>query len=120
VLRTFDLEVDTDRRAVRRAGRPIRLTTREYELLEFLAQHRGEVVTRPMIHDGVFGGDVAGRSNVADVYVRYLRHKIDKGFEPPLILTRYGEGYVLRADPASPAAAGVPGGGEVQDRRSAG
>ncbi len=98
VLRVHDLEIDTAARSVRRAGRPISLTPREYSLLEFLAFHRGRVVTRSMIWDHLYGEEDENTSNVVDVYIRYLRTKIDKGFKPPLILTRWGEGYMLRGD----------------------
>jgi DNA-binding response OmpR family regulator len=98
VLHTFDLEVDTATRIVRRAGKVIRLTPREYGLLELLAQHRGRVVTRTMIWEHLYDEQDESTSNVVDVYVRYLRNKIDKGFDPPLILTRWGQGYLLRAD----------------------
>jgi DNA-binding response OmpR family regulator len=103
VLRSFDLEIDTGTRAVRRGGKPIQLTPREYALLEFLARHRGEVMSRPVIWQNLYGGEAEGTSNVVDVYVGYLRNKIDKGFTPPLLVTRYGEGYLLRADPNPPA-----------------
>ena len=98
VLRVHDLEIDTAARTVKRAGQPIHLTPREYGLLEFLAFHRGRVVTRTMIWEHLYDEHDESTSNVVDVYIRYLRNKIDKGFEPPLILTRWGEGYMLRAD----------------------
>jgi DNA-binding response OmpR family regulator len=96
VLRIHDLEIHTAARAVRRAGRPISLTPREYGLLQFLAYHRGRVVSRTMIWEHLYNEDDESTSNVVDVYIRYLRNKIDKGFDPPLILTRRGEGYQLR------------------------
>jgi DNA-binding response OmpR family regulator len=98
VVRIFDLEIDTAARAVRRAGRTIHLTPREFALLEFLAFHRGKVVTRSMIWEHLYDEQDENTSNVVDVYIRYLRNKIDKGFEPPLIQTRWGEGYLLRGD----------------------
>ncbi len=98
VLRIHDLEVDTSARSVRRAGQPIHLTPREYALLQFLAYHRGKVVTRSMIWEHLYDEQDENTSNVVDVYIRYLRNKIDKGFDPPLILTRWGEGYLLRGD----------------------
>jgi DNA-binding response OmpR family regulator len=98
VIKAHDLEIDTNSRTVRRAGRPIQLTPREYALLEFLAYHRGKVVSRPMIWDHLYDEQDENTSNVVDVYIRYLRNKIDKGFDPPLILTRWGEGYLLRGD----------------------
>jgi DNA-binding response OmpR family regulator len=98
VLRVHDLEIDTAARSARRAGRPIHLTPREYALLEFLAYHRGKVVSRSMIWEHLYDEHDETTSNVVDVYIRYLRNKIDKGFDPPLILTRWGEGYLLRGD----------------------
>lgn len=98
VIRVFDLEIDTAGRNVKRAGHHIYLTPREYGLLEFLAFHRGRVVTRSMIWEHLYDEYDESTSNVVDVYIRYLRNKIDKGFDPPLIMTRWGEGYQLRAE----------------------
>lgn len=99
VLRVLDLEIDTASRTVRRAGQNIHLTPREFGLLQFLAFHAGKVVTRSMIWEHLYDEYDENTSNVVDVYIRYLRTKIDKGYDPPLILTRWGEGYMLRADP---------------------
>jgi DNA-binding response OmpR family regulator len=98
VLRVHDLEIDTSARTVKRAGRSIFLTPREFALLQFLAFHRGRVVTRSMIWEHIYDEHDETVSNVIEVYIRYLRHKIDKGFEPRLILTRWGQGYMLRGD----------------------
>ena len=98
VLRIHDLEIDTAARSVKRAGKTIHLTPREYALLEFLAFHRGKVVTRTMVWEHLYDEEDENTSNVVDVYIRYLRNKIDKGFDPPLILTRWGEGYMLRGE----------------------
>ena len=87
-------------RKVKRAGQSIHLTPKEYALLEFLAFHRGKVVTRSIIWEHLYDDQDENTSNVVDVYIRYLRNKIDKGFEPPLIQTRWGEGYLLRGDDA--------------------
>jgi DNA-binding response OmpR family regulator len=97
VIRVFDLEIDTAARTVKRAGQGIHLTPREFALLQFLAFHRGKVVTRTMIWEHLYDEYDENTSNVVDVYIRYLRTKIDKGFDPPLIMTRWGEGYMLRA-----------------------
>jgi DNA-binding response OmpR family regulator len=97
-IKVLDLTVDTAARRVERGGQSIHLTPREYALLEFLAFHRGKVVTRTMIWEHLYDEYDENTSNVVDVYIRYLRNKIDKGFEPPLILTRWGEGYMLRGD----------------------
>jgi DNA-binding response OmpR family regulator len=98
VLRVHDLEIDTTARIVKRAGQAIHLTPREFALLQFLAFHRGKVVTRSMIWEHLYDEHDENTSNVVDVYIRYLRNKIDKDFELPLILTRWGEGYMLRGE----------------------
>ncbi len=100
VIRIHDLEIDTATRTVKRAGQAVHLTPREYALLQFLAFHRGRVVSRTMIWEHLYDEHDENTSNVVDVYIRYLRNKIDKGFEPPLILTRWGEGYMLRGEDA--------------------
>lgn len=99
LLKIFDLEIETAARTVKRAGQVIHLTPREYALLEFLAFHRGQVVTRTMIWEHLYDEKDENTSNVVDVYIRYLRNKVDKGFAQPLIMTRWGEGYFLRGDP---------------------
>jgi DNA-binding response OmpR family regulator len=99
VRRIHDLEIDAGSRSVRRGGKSIRLTPREFDLLHLLASHSGKVLSRSMILQHLY--DDAGKySNVVDVYVRYLRNKIDRGFQTPLILTRWGQGYLLRPDGA--------------------
>jgi DNA-binding response OmpR family regulator len=98
IIRIHDLEIDTAGRTVKRAGKPVHLTPREYALLQFLAYHRGKVVTRSMIWEHLYDEHDENTSNVVDVYIRYLRTKVDKGFDPPLILTRWGEGYMLRGE----------------------
>ena len=98
ILRIHDLEIDTSARTVRRKGQMVHLTPREFALLQFLAFHCGKVVTRTMIWEHLYDEYDENTSNVVDVYIRYLRTKIDKGHETPLILTRWGEGYMLRGD----------------------
>jgi DNA-binding response OmpR family regulator len=98
LIRIYDLEIDTASRTVKRAGQTIHLTPREYALLEFLAFHRGKITTRSMIWEHLYDDRDETTSNVVDVYIRYLRNKIDKGFDPPLIMTRWGEGYMLKGD----------------------
>jgi DNA-binding response OmpR family regulator len=98
VIRVHNLEIDTSTRTVKRAGQAIHLTPREYALLQFLAFHRGRVVSRSMIWEHLYDEHDESTSNVVDVYIRYLRNKIDKGYDPPLILTRWGEGYLLRGE----------------------
>src|SRR5262249_25533201 len=101
-----DLEIDTASHTVRRAGNENHLTPREYGLLEFLAFNRGKVVTRTMIWDHFYDENEESTSNVVDVYIRHFRHKNDKGFYQPLILTRWGEGYMMRGDEPAPDHAG--------------
>ena len=97
VLTVADLEVDTVRREVRRAGQPIRLTAKEYAVLEYLTHNAGRVLTRDQILAHVWPSDYDGYSNTVDVFIRYLRRKIDDGREPKLIQTVIGSGYTLRA-----------------------
>ncbi len=99
VLRIRDLVINTATKTVERGGQVIPLTRREYALLRFLAVNRGKVVSRSMIRDHLYDDD-DNTSNVISVYIRYLRQKIDEGFEVPLILTRWGQGYLLRGDSA--------------------
>ena len=96
VLRVADLELDPASRRVRRAGRELVLTAREFAVLEYLMRHAGHVVTRNMIADHVWSLDYEGASNIVEVYVNYLRRKIDQDFEPKLIKTLRGAGYSLR------------------------
>jgi DNA-binding response OmpR family regulator len=98
VLRVGDLEINTAVRSVKRSGRSIYLTPREFSLLQFLAAHKGKVVSRSMIRENLYNDTQENTSNVVDVYIRYLRKKIDKGFTRPLILTRWGQGYLLRGE----------------------
>jgi DNA-binding response OmpR family regulator len=96
VLTAADLELDTARREVRRAGRIIALTAKEFALLELLLRKKGVVVTRGMILDRVWDFDYDGGSNLVEVYINYVRRKVDLDFEPKLIHTVRGSGYVLR------------------------
>lgn len=96
VIRVHDLEIDTASRLVKRGGAAIHLTPREFGLLQLLALHAGKVVTRTMIWNHLYDEFDENTSNVVDVYIRYLRTKIDKGHDNPLIQTRWGEGYMLR------------------------
>jgi DNA-binding response OmpR family regulator len=100
VLRIHDLEIDTSTRAVRRGGQTILLTPREFNLLRLLAVHRGKIVSRDTILEHMQDGGGTCSSNGLNVYIRYLRAKIDEGFPLPLILTRYGCGYLLRGEGA--------------------
>ena len=98
VVRVADLEVDTQAKSVRRAGVPITLTAREYALLEYLAMRAGQVVSRSDIWEHLYDMNDTSTSNVVDVYIGYLRNKVDKPFDRKLIQTRRGMGYVLSAD----------------------
>ncbi len=96
MLSVKDLAMDRDRHEVQRAGKVIPLTAKEYALLEYLLLHRNKVHTRDELFNGVWGSDFLGDSNLIDVYIRYLRGKIDDGFEDKLIATVRGVGYTLR------------------------
>jgi two-component system, OmpR family, response regulator len=95
VLQVADLVVDPATREVSRAGVPISLTPKEFALLEYLMEHHDEVVSRTRIIEHVWDWSFEGLSNVVDVYVRYLRNKIDRPFDVPLLHTVRGAGYVL-------------------------
>lgn len=95
-LRVGDLYLDPKTRQVRRGERKIRLTPREFDLLTYLMRNAGQVLEREQIIQDVWGFDYAGDTNVVDVYIRYLRQKIDKGAPAPLIHTVRGVGYTLR------------------------
>jgi two-component system, OmpR family, copper resistance phosphate regulon response regulator CusR len=99
VLSCADLVLDPVTRRVTRGGRPVRLTAREFALLQFLLQHAGEVVSRTRIAAAVWDHDFDTFSNVVEVYIRYLRAKLDEPSERPLIHTVRGAGYVLRELP---------------------
>jgi DNA-binding response OmpR family regulator len=98
ILRMHDLEIDTIQRTVRRSGRSIILTPREFDLLHLLATNPGKVLTQQLIRDRLFHGEDDRCSNIVTVYIRYLRRKIDDGSDLPLILTRWGRGYLMRAE----------------------
>jgi DNA-binding response OmpR family regulator len=95
VLRVADLEVDRLTQQVRRAGRRIELTAKEYALLEYLAANPGRVFSRTMIIEHVWDQSFEGLTNIVDVYVRHLRAKVDDPFELKLIRTVRGVGYGL-------------------------
>lgn len=96
IMRVGDLELDTSARRVRRGGQDVALSAREYMLLEFLVHHAGQIVTRDQLVAHVWS-DADVESNVVDVYVRYVRQKVDAPFVTPLIHTVRGVGYTLRA-----------------------
>ncbi len=96
LLNARDLVMDRERHEVRRGGKPIALTAKEYALLEYLLLHRNTVHTRDQLFNGVWGSDFLGDSNMIVVYIRYLRGKIDDGFDDKLIHTVRGVGYALK------------------------
>ncbi len=95
-LKVGDLEIDLLGRTVVRAGRRIELTTKEFQLLEFLARRQGQVVTRTMLLEGVWDLHFDPQTNVIDVHMSRLRNAVDRDFPRPLIHTVRGAGYVLR------------------------
>jgi two-component system copper resistance phosphate regulon response regulator CusR len=97
-IRIGDLEIDPVGRVVRRAGRVIALRAKEYSLLHYLAMREGQIVNRAEIWEHLYDQNDESMSNVVDVYIAYLRSKIDREFEHKLIHTRRGQGYVLSAE----------------------
>ncbi|MCL6549268.1 MAG: response regulator transcription factor, partial [Alicyclobacillus sp.] len=95
-LRAGDLVMHLSTREVERAGKLITLTAREFELLELFVRNKNRVLPRETILEKVWGYDFSGQTNVVDVYVRYLRNKIDVPFDKPLIHTVRGVGYMLK------------------------
>jgi DNA-binding response OmpR family regulator len=95
-LEFADLSLDARARTVTRAGRPLQLTLREFDLLELFMRHPGQALPRSAILSGVWEYEFLGGSNVIDVYVRYLRRKLEQNGEPRLIQTVRGIGYALR------------------------
>jgi two-component system, OmpR family, response regulator ArlR len=96
VIEYRDIVMDRDRHEVTRSGKPISLTAKEFSLLEYLLLHRNKVHTRDELFNGVWGSDFLGDSNLIDVYIRYLRGKIDDGFDDKLITTVRGVGYTIK------------------------
>lgn len=97
-IQIADLSIDVVSRRVQRAGRRIDLSAREFALLEYLARHGGEVVSRTMLLEKVWDVNRDPQTNVVDVHINRLRKKVDHGFASPLIHTMRGVGYVIRAD----------------------
>lgn len=91
-----DLEVHTDTHQVIRGNKEIHLSSKEFSLLHYMIQNAGIVLSREKLEQHIWNCDFSGGSNVIDVYIRYLRKKIDDGFDKKLIQTIRGEGYVLR------------------------
>ncbi|MEO7766289.1 MAG: response regulator transcription factor [Ferruginibacter sp.] len=97
VLKVADLEMNIDSKEVSRDGKPISLTAKEFQLLEYFMRNRNRVLSRADIAVKVWDIDFDTKTNVIDVYVNFLRNKIDREFEPKLIHTQVGMGYMLKA-----------------------
>lgn len=97
VLQVGDLTLDVARREARRGDRTIELTAKEFDLLLYLMRNAGRVLTKAQIIDHVWGYDNETTSNVVEIYIHYLRDKIDRGFARPLIRTMRGVGYTIKA-----------------------
>lgn len=95
-LSMADLTVDTQTREIYRDGQAITLTPREFDLLVYLMKHKKQVLTRDQLIEEVWGYDYMGDTNVVDVYIRYIRQKLDHGYENHLIHTVRGVGYMMK------------------------
>lgn len=98
IIRIADLEINNEAKTVSRSEQPIKLTAKEFNLLNYLVLNKGRVVSRMDILENVWEIDFDLGTNVVDVYVNYLRNKIDKNFSPKLIHTVVGMGYVVREE----------------------
>lgn len=96
ILKAADLEMNVDSKEVTRAARPINLTAKEFQLLEYLLLNKNKVVSRGDIARNVWEIDFETNTNVIDVYINYLRNKVDKSFDRKLIHTQVGMGYMLK------------------------
>lgn len=94
----LNLEVDFRTKQVKRDGKLIKLTAREFYLLQFFIRNRGRVMSRGEIAENIWDASFDSGTNIVDVYVNYLRNKIDKNFSPKLIHTVYGMGYIFKED----------------------
>jgi DNA-binding response OmpR family regulator len=96
LLRADDLEMNLDSKEVKRGDAKINLTAKEFQLLEYLLRNKNKVVSRSDIALNVWDIDFDTNTNVIDVYINYLRNKVDKPFDPKLIQTHVGMGYILK------------------------
>jgi two-component system OmpR family response regulator len=96
VLRVADLEMDLVKRTVTRKGQRVELQPREFQLLEYLVRHAGQVVTRTMLLETVWDFHFDPQTNIVETHISRLRSKVDRDFSDPLIHTVRGTGYVLR------------------------
>lgn len=99
LLKAADLEMNLDNKEVHRAGRRIKLTAKEFQLLEYLMRNKNRVVSRADLAINVWDIDFNTNTNVIDVYISYVRNKVDKDFEHKLIQTHIGMGYILKTQP---------------------
>ncbi|HEV8636618.1 MAG TPA: response regulator transcription factor [Chloroflexota bacterium] len=95
-MRVGDLTLDESRHEVRRGDRAIDLTAKEFDLLAYLMRNAGKVLSKGQIVDHVWGYDAEATSNVVEIYIHYLRDKVDRGFPRPLIRTIRGVGYTIK------------------------
>lgn len=98
VLRIYDLVMDLETREVSRGGKLIELTSKEFALLEYFLKNKNRILTRTMISEKIWDIDFISESNIVDVYVTFLRNKIDKNFEPKIIKTIRGVGYSVKEE----------------------
>ncbi len=96
VLKLADLELDLNKKVVRRGGRSIELTSKEFSLLEYLLRNKNRVVSRAEISEKVWDVNFDTGTNIIDVYINFLRKKVDKGFPNRLIFTMVGMGYIMK------------------------
>ena len=102
IFSVADLVMDTASHTVTRGGKEIALSAKEFSLLEYLLRNKGHVLSRTMIENNLWNFGYSGGTNAVDVYIRYLRKKVDDGFEPKLIHTVRGCGYVLKENQVLP------------------
>lgn len=101
VYTVADLVLDSRGKTASRAGRPLSLSAKEFALLEYMMRNHGRVLSRRQIENNLYNYDYEGGTNVVDVYIRYLRKKVDEGFDTKLIHTVRGAGYVIKEDEKS-------------------
>jgi DNA-binding response OmpR family regulator len=98
ILKAANLEVNRLTRQVKRSGKRIELSAKQYSILEYLLLHPGRTLSRSMIVENIWDQSFEGMTNIVDVYIMHLRRKIDEGYEPKLIRTVRGLGYTIEAD----------------------